>query len=73
MRVAGAAKHLKAQRLNVVDKSKLDWAEHVDAQEGAREELEKAKRDKGSYLDRRDFLERVEERGESSRSGMKGK
>ena len=37
----------------------MDWAEHVD-KEGAREELEAARRAKGSYLERRDFLERVE-------------
>ena len=49
----------KAQRLNVVDKSKLDWAKHVD-QIGAKDELEAAAKAKGSYLDRRGFLDRVE-------------
>ena len=54
-----AAKAVKAPKLNVVDKSKMDWAEHVD-KEGAREELEAARKAKGSYLEKRDFLERVE-------------
>ena len=70
---AATAKQLKAQRLNVVDKSKLDWAEHVDSTEGAREELDKARRDKRSYLERRDFLERVEDRNEDERARVREK
>jgi hypothetical protein len=66
------SRQLKAQRLNVVDKSKLDWAEHVDATEGARDELEKAKKDKTSYLERRDFLDRVEDHKEDERAKARG-
>lgn len=71
--VTAKQQQLKAQRLNVVDKSKLDWAEHVDATEGARDELDKARRDKTSYLERRDFLERVEDRDEGERARAKEK
>lgn len=49
----------KGKKLNTVEKSKMDWAGYVD-QEGLREDLEKAERDKGSYLQRREFLDRVE-------------
>lgn len=51
----------KATKLNVVEKSKMDWQAHVDAA-GDKEDLEKAAKAKGSYLERRDFLERVEAR-----------
>lgn len=66
------AKQSKVQKLNVVDKSKLDWAEHVDTTEGAKEELEKAKKDKRSYLERRDFLDRVEDKTEDDRAKARG-
>lgn len=49
----------KGKKLNTVEKSKMDWAGYVD-QEGLRDDLEKAERDKGSYLQRREFLDRVE-------------
>ena len=45
-------------KLNVVDKSKLDWVEHVD-QEGDREDLEAAAKSKGDYLERKRFLDRI--------------
>jgi len=44
-----------------VEKSKHDWQRHVDAT-GAREELDAARKAKGDYLARKDFLERVEGR-----------
>jgi hypothetical protein len=53
----------KAPKLNVVDKSKLDWAAHVD-KEGIQDELDKASKAKGGYLDRTDFLNQVENRRE---------
>ena len=65
------SRQMKVQRLNVVDKSKLDWAEHVDATD-AREELEQAKKDKTSYLERRDFLNRVEDKAEDERARARG-
>lgn len=49
----------KEQKMNVVDKSKMDWEAHVE-QEGDREELVQAAKAKGAYLDKVDFLERTE-------------
>ncbi|MCJ1285850.1 hypothetical protein MMC26_005192 [Xylographa opegraphella] len=49
----------KEQKMNVVNKSKLDWEAHVE-QEGDREELVQAAKAKGAYLDRVDFLGRTE-------------
>ena len=48
-----------ATKLNVVDKSRHDWAGFVD-KEGIAEELDEYGRSKQSYLSRRDFLERTE-------------
>ncbi|RMZ92057.1 hypothetical protein DV736_g719, partial [Chaetothyriales sp. CBS 134916] len=53
----------RGARLNVVEKSKLDWASHVDA-EGLKEELDVAAKAKDSYLHRSDFLRDVEMRKE---------
>jgi hypothetical protein len=39
----------------------MDWAGFVD-KEGIREELEKAGKSKDSYIDRRGFLDRVEQK-----------
>ncbi|KPI44074.1 SWR1-complex protein 5 [Cyphellophora attinorum] len=50
-------------KLNVVEKSKMDWAMHVDT-EGLQEELTEAAKAKGSYLSRTDFLKEVELRKE---------
>ena len=52
-----------AKKLNTVQKSKLDWAAHVD-KEGMREELELAGRKRGNFGDTQDFLVRVEGRKE---------
>ncbi|MCJ1379553.1 hypothetical protein MMC17_002654 [Xylographa soralifera] len=49
----------KEQKMNVVNKSKMDWEAHVE-QEGDREELVQAAKAKGAYLDRVDFLGRTE-------------
>ncbi|KAJ2906873.1 bucentaur or craniofacial development-domain-containing protein [Zalerion maritima] len=51
----------EAKKMNTVQKSKLDWAQHVD-QEGMREELELAGRKKGNFGDTQEFLSRVEGR-----------
>jgi len=53
----------KEGKMNVVDKSKLDWEAHVE-REGDREELEQAAKAKGAYLDRVDFLGRTEDKRE---------
>ncbi|KAL2356869.1 bucentaur or craniofacial development-domain-containing protein [Cryomyces antarcticus] len=55
----------KAQKLTAVQKSALDWAQHVD-REGLQEELDKAGRAKGSYLIQREFLNQVELRREEA-------
>lgn len=52
-----------AKKLNTVEKSKLDWEGEVERR-GMREELERAEKSGGSYLGRREFLERVEGKGE---------
>ena len=56
-------KEKKAKKLNTVEKSKLDWEAEVERQ-GMREELERAEKSGNNYLGRRDFLERVEGKGE---------
>lgn len=53
------AKDAKAKKLNVVEKSRMDWAGFVD-KEGIKDELELAGKSKGSYVSRQDFLARVE-------------
>jgi hypothetical protein len=50
-------------KLNVVEKSRMDWASHVD-REGLQEELKEHARAKDSYLSRDDFLRQVEARRE---------
>ncbi|KAI0448064.1 bucentaur or craniofacial development-domain-containing protein [Xylaria telfairii] len=49
----------KAKKLNVVEKSRMDWAGFVD-KEGIKDELEMAGKSKESYVSRQDFLHRVE-------------
>ncbi|KIW34794.1 uncharacterized protein PV07_01550 [Cladophialophora immunda] len=51
----------KGPKLNVVEKSKMDWAEHVDT-EGLQEELDTHAKAKEGYLTRMDFLQQVAER-----------
>ncbi|KAI2775268.1 BCNT-domain-containing protein [Daldinia loculata] len=48
----------KAKKLNVVEKSRMDWAGFVD-KEGIKDELEFAGKSKESYVNRQDFLARV--------------
>ncbi|EXJ68376.1 uncharacterized protein A1O5_08168 [Cladophialophora psammophila CBS 110553] len=58
------ATQFKGPKLNVVEKSKMDWAEHVDT-EGLQEELDTHAKAKEGYLTRMDFLKQVEERREA--------
>lgn len=58
---AVANQKAKAQKLNTVTKSKLDWAGFVD-KEGIAEELKDYEKGGKAYLDRMDFLGRVEGR-----------
>lgn len=61
----------KAQKLNVVDKSRLDWTGYVD-KEGIAEELQEHGKAKEAYLGRMDFLAGVEARREEERRRLKG-
>lgn len=54
---------VKGPKLNVVEKSKMDWAAHVDA-DGLKEELDKHSKAKDAYLNRMDFLGQVGQRKE---------
>ncbi|KAI9726470.1 MAG: hypothetical protein M1828_001292 [Chrysothrix sp. TS-e1954] len=53
-----------ASKLNTLDKSKLDWAAQVD-REGISQELDEASRSKGAYLNRLDFLGRMDVKREN--------
>ncbi|KAL8785624.1 MAG: hypothetical protein Q9213_003278 [Squamulea squamosa] len=56
----------KGPKLNVVEKSKLDWASHVD-KEGLKDELDVAEKAKDGYMGRMDFLGRSEAKREEDR------
>ena len=60
----------KAQKLNVVDKSRLDWTGFVD-KEGIADELYTHGKTKEAYLGRMEFLAGVEARREEERKKMK--
>ena len=53
----------KPKKLSTLDKSAMDWRTHVEAQEdsGLKDELE-ANRRGGGYLEKVEFLKRVDER-----------
>jgi hypothetical protein len=61
-------------KLNVVEKSKMDWAVHVDA-EGLQEELAEHAKSKNSYLHQSDFLRSVSQRkdDEAREARLRGK
>jgi len=54
----------KGPKLNVVEKSKMDWAVHVDT-EGLKDELDEHAKAKEGYLNRMDFLNEVQSRKEA--------
>lgn len=61
----------RGQKLNTVEKSRLDWAGYVD-KEKLKDELDKAEKAKGGYLDKMDFLGRTEmAREEGLREGRR--
>ncbi|KAJ4320956.1 swr complex subunit [Neodidymelliopsis sp. IMI 364377] len=66
----GPKKPEKATKLNVVDKSRMDWTGFVD-KEGIAEELQEHGKTKDNYLGRMDFLAGVEQRREEE--GRKGR
>lgn len=66
----GLKKPEKTTKLNVVDKSRMDWTGFVD-KEGIAEELQEHGKSKDNYMSRRDFLAGVEQRREEE--GRKGR
>lgn len=72
--VAKSLAELKAEqgrKLNTVEKSRMDWAGYVD-KERLGEELDRAGKAKGGYLDKMDFLGRSEmAREEGLREGRR--
>jgi hypothetical protein len=60
----------KTQKLNVVDKSRMDWTGFVD-KEGIAEELDTHGKTKEAYLGRMEFLAGVEARREEERKKVK--
>lgn len=62
----------KIQKLNTVEKSKLDWATHVD-QEGLQEELNEHAKAKGGYLSRMDFLGQIGQRKDEEARRLRAK
>ncbi|OCL06042.1 BCNT-domain-containing protein [Glonium stellatum] len=60
----------KAQKLNVVEKSRYDWVGYVD-KEGIADELDEHGRAKEAYLGRMEFLAGVEARKDEERRRMK--
>ncbi|KAM0436834.1 hypothetical protein ACHAPT_002547 [Fusarium lateritium] len=69
-----AGKEAQAKKLNVVEKSRMDWAGYVD-KEGIKDELELAGKSKDSYMAREDFLAKSEARRDedSRRARLAGK
>jgi hypothetical protein len=61
----------KTQKLNVVDKSRMDWTGFVD-KEGIAEELDTHGKTKEAYLGRMEFLAGVEARKEEERKRVRG-
>lgn len=68
------ARQEKAKKVNVVEKSRMDWAGFVD-KEGIKDELALAGKAKGSFADRQVFLARSEARREEEarRARMAGR
>lgn len=50
---------LSGPKINTVEKSRLDWVDHV-SKAGLRDELSEHAKGKGSYMSQRDFLDQVE-------------
>jgi len=63
LRARELANEANAKKLNTVEKSRMDWAAHVD-KEGIKDELELAGKSKASFAARQDFLARSEARRE---------
>jgi len=69
--LASLAAATKPRKITTLEKSKIDWQAHVqDAPPDLKDELEQNKRS-GGYLDKIDFLQRVEDRKEEVREAGK--
>ncbi len=64
----------KGKKINVVEKSKMDWAGYVD-KEGLKDELAVAGKSKGAEIAQKEFLDQVERRREEEawRARMAGR
>ena len=62
----------KGPKLNVVEKSKMDWAAHVD-KEGLKDELELHAKAKDAYMTRMDFLNEVGQRRDDEARAVRQK
>ncbi len=62
----------KGQKLNTIEKSKMDWAGFVD-REGIKDELEEAEKAKDGYLGKMDFLDKMSAKRESEVSNARKK
>ncbi|KAF8318721.1 hypothetical protein DL93DRAFT_2164899 [Clavulina sp. PMI_390] len=68
----GALLKAKPKKMSTLEKSKLDWSTHVEAEgDVVKEELE-ANRRGGGYVEKVEFLGRVNERREESLENAKG-
>lgn len=64
------AENAKGPKINTVEKSRLDWAAYVD-QAGIKDELRVHSKAKEGYLNRMDFLDRVEAKREEERRNLR--
>ncbi|KAG8946575.1 hypothetical protein FRC03_001348 [Tulasnella sp. 419] len=69
--LASLAAASKPKKLTMLEKSKMDWNSHLaSASSEERNEIEQSRRG-GGYLDKVDFLQRVNERREDARDVLK--
>ncbi|KIJ29269.1 hypothetical protein M422DRAFT_188739 [Sphaerobolus stellatus SS14] len=59
----------KVKKLTTLDKSAMDWKQHVDSSKDIKDDLE-ANRRGGGYLEKVEFLRRVDERVEEVRESV---
>lgn len=60
----------RGPKINTVEKSRLDWAAYVD-QAGIKDELRSHSKAKEGYLNRMDFLDRVDSKKEDERRSVR--